>query len=145
MQDVRRIREVDLKNRTLQRGIILVCAACSITTSGCGVLNIPEEATVAINEWADREGETDPCRIDAMQHCVGASATASECGQPCALLLGSLLELSQGDGDPMDFHNNEAGAACQQQLTDSDTGAIACCQDLLIQTPSALQLDGRCR
>lgn len=120
---------------------VLVAAALVGFLSGCGVLDVRADTDAAVAAWAQRTGETDPCKIDAMQHCVGASATAASLGPHLALLLGQLLELQQGDGDPMDLHNNEAGANCAVPLTD----AVACCEDILNAAPSPLRTDGRCQ
>lgn len=119
---------------------VLVMAATACFLSGCGVLDVRAETDAAVVVWSQRTGETDPCRIDAMQHCVGASATAASLGPHLALLLGQLLELQQGDGDPMDLHNNEAGANCAVPVTD----AVACCEDMLNAEPPQLRTDGRC-
>ena len=72
-----------------------------LSTAGCGVLAIPGEATDAVDAWRDRTGETDPCRYDAMQHCVGGSAAGAACGRNCAILLGQLLEIAQNDAAKM--------------------------------------------
>ncbi len=112
--------------------------------SGCGVVDVRDDANAAVDAWTLQTGETDPCRIDAMQHCIGASATAASVGPPLALLLGQLLELQQGDGDPMDLHNNEAGAGCAMPITDEPGGAVDCCEALLNAAPPLLRTDGRC-
>lgn len=112
--------------------------------SGCGVLDVRADADAAVEAWVRDTGETDPCRIDAMQHCVGASVAAAAYGPHWALLLGQLLELQQGDGDPMDLHNNEAGVNCAAAITGESGGAVACCEDMLNAHPSPLRTDGRC-
>jgi hypothetical protein len=113
--------------------------------SGCGVFDVRADTDAAIEAWAQRTGETDPCRLDAMQHCVGAAATAASVGPDWALLLGQLLEAQQGDADPMDLHNNEAGASCATPITDDPDGAVACCEELLNADLPLLRLDGRCQ
>jgi len=124
--------------------MMLVCvlgmAATASLISGCGVLDVRADADAAVAAWAQHTGETDPCKIDAMQHCVGASATAASLGPHLALLLGQLLELQQGDGDPMDLHNNEAGANCAVSITD----AVICCEGMLNTVPSLLRTEGLC-
>ena len=119
--------------------------------AGCGVFNVPDDAKRAVADWRERAGETDPCRIDAMEHCVGGSAAAAECGSACAVLLGQLLELRQSDGNAMDLLNNQAGASrCQlpiftaASLTPNDGDAVGCCEILLNQTPPLLELGGPC-
>ncbi|MBN2563866.1 MAG: hypothetical protein JXQ75_23370 [Phycisphaerae bacterium] len=123
---------------------VLVTASLVGLLSGCGVFDVRADTDAAVEAWAQRTGETDPCRIDAMQHCVGASATAASYGPHWALLLGQLLELQQGDGDPMDLHNNEAGANCAVPITGESAGAVACCEDMLNADPPLLRTDGRC-
>lgn len=115
-----------------------------LPVSGCGVFDVRQQADAAVEAWRLRTGETDPCRIDAMQHCVAASATAASCGHDCALLLGLLLELQQEDGDPMDLNNNAAGAGCAAAIGDEPGDAVDCCEALLNADPPMLQLDGRC-
>ncbi len=130
----------------------LLIAASVSGAAGCGVLDVPDVARQAVADWCDRNGETDPCRIDAMEHCVGGSAAAAACGPGCAILLGRLLEERQGDGNAMDLHNNEAGAmSCGLPILAEDArvgmetvDAIACCELLLDHVPSGLQLDGPC-
>jgi len=128
--------------------IVLAAAA----TSSCGVLDLPDDARRAVADWRDRNGETDPCRIDAMEHCVGGSAAAAACGPECAILLGQLLEQRQGDGNAMDLHNNEAGATrCGLPILADNAGvdseivdAVGCCERLLRSEPSELRIDGPC-
>ncbi len=112
--------------------------------SGCGVFAVRDETDAAVEAWRVRTGETDPCRIDAMQHCVAASSTAAACGHDCALLLGLMLEWQQEDGDPMDLHNNAAGAGCAAAISDEPGDAVDCCEALLNAAPPMLRLDGRC-
>lgn len=124
---------------------VVAIAAMVGFLAGCGVLDVRDDANAAVEAWAQRAGEADSCRIDAMQHCVAASATAAAVGPQWALLLGQLWELQQGDGDPMDLHNNEAGAGCAAPITGELGGAIACCEDLLNADPPLLRTDGRCQ
>lgn len=119
--------------------------AAAVFLSGCGVLDVRADADAAVEAWAQRTGETHPCRIDAMQHCVGASVATASYGPDLALLLGQLLELQQGDGDPMDLHNNQAGAHCAVPITGEPGGAVDCCEDMLNRQPSLLRTDGRCQ
>jgi hypothetical protein len=123
---------------------VLVAAALVGFLSGCGVFDVLADTDAAVEAWVQRTGETDPCRIDAMQHCMGASATAASYGPHWTLLLGRLLELQQGDNDPMDLHNNEAGTNCAVPITGEPGGAAACCEDMLNADPSLLRTDGRC-
>jgi hypothetical protein len=108
------------------------------------VFDVVEYAEVAVEAWGQRSGETDPCRLDAMQHCVGASAAAASYGPCAAVLLGQLFEVQQGDGDPMDLYNNEAGANCAAPITGEAGGAVACCEAMLNADPPLLRTDGRC-
>jgi len=126
--------------QVLKKGLTGLCGLIT----GCGVLDIPDEAIEAVMAWKEQTGETDICRVNAMQHCVAASAVSDECGVTCAVLLGALLELRQLDGDPMDFHNNRAGAGCSAPIADGADGAVQCCQGLLNARPSALRTDGKC-
>ncbi len=123
----------------------LIAAVMVCSLSGCGVLAVRDDANAAVDAWAQQAGETDPCRIDAMQHCIGGSAAAASIGPQWAVLLGQLLELQQGDGDPMDLHNNEAGADCAAPITGAPGGAVACCEDMLNADPSPLRSDGPCQ
>lgn len=132
----------DFRNGALLRASLVIA---SLPCGGCGILQLPREATAAIEEWRDRTGDADPCRFNAMQHCVAASATAAACGAPCAVALGRLLEIAQNDGDPMDLHNNAAGADCAAPIAGDDADAVACCEQLLNATPSGLSLSGSCR
>jgi len=92
--------------------IACVCAPCLFA-------NDPrEEANDAVQGWINATGQTDSCRIDAMQHCVGAALVAYDCGWMCALCAGDLQELWQGDWDPMDYANNEAGVQCPSATSD---------------------------
>ncbi len=124
---------------------VLVAAVLVGLVSCCGVLDVRDDANAAVDAWEQQTGETDPCRIDAMQHCIGGSATAATVGPQWALLLGQLLELQQGDGDPMDLHNNEAGANCAAPITGEAGGAVACCEEMLNADPPLLRTDGRCQ
>lgn len=127
------------------RVCLLIAVVLAGALSGCDVLDVRAETDAAIDAWAGQTGESDPCRLDAMQHCVGASATAASVGPQWAVLLGQLLEAQQGDGDPMDLHNNAAGADCAAFITDNEGGAIGCCEAMLNADPPLLQTDGRCR
>jgi hypothetical protein len=131
---------VFLGGTLLRAAVAVAWLACA----GCGILQIPREATAAVEEWRDRTGDVDPCRVNAMQHCVAASATAAVCGAPCAVALGRLLEIVQDDGDPMDLHNNAAGADCAAQIAGDDADAVGCCEHLLNAAPSGLSLSGFC-
>jgi hypothetical protein len=126
--------------RFLEIGLVLT----ALPVTGCGVFEVPDEAIAAVDEWERLKGENDPCRVNAMEHCVAASAVAEQCGDSCALILGLLLEIRQGDADPMDFHNNRAGAGCAKPIETGGGGAIACCEELLDAQPSALRTDGKC-
>lgn len=125
-------------------GSVLGSAALAGLLSGCNVFSVRADADAAVAAWARRTGETDPCRIDAMQHCVGASAVAASYGPDWAVFLGQLLEFQQDDGDPMDLHNNGAGADCAQAITAEPGGAVSCCEDMLDAAPPLLRTDGRC-
>lgn len=98
----------------------------------------------AVQAWSAQNAETDKCRVNAMQHCVAASAVAAECGPSCAVILGVLLEIRQIDGDPMDLHNNHKGAQCGFAIGGIPDDAIACCEELLNSDPPSLRTDGRC-
>ncbi len=111
---------------------------------GCGLGNVVSDADVAVTKWATQNGEVDACRLDAMQHCVGASAAAAICGRNCALLLGDLLEFRQDDGNAMDLANNEAGAGCALPVDGVDAGAVFCCEMLLNAESPGLVIDGPC-
>jgi len=124
---------------------LLVVAGALAALSGCGVFTVPREASEAAAQWRDEREETDPCRFDAMEHCVGGSGAAAACGRSCAILLGRLLELYQRDGNAMDLFNNAAGAGCALPIGTSSDGAVACCEALLNSTPSGLVTDGPCR
>ena len=113
--------------------------------SGCGVFEVPDRAIAAVNAWKEQTSESDPCRVNAMQHCVAASAVADQCGETCAVVLGALLELRQLDGDPMDFHNNRAGSRCAAPIGEASGGAIDCCEKLLNSDPPSLRTDGKCQ
>jgi len=134
-----------MRNSNVMSVCILTTAALAGLLPGCGVVDVRDDANAAVDAWALRTSETDPCRIDAMQHCVGASIAAAAYGPPWALLLGQLLELQQGDWDPMDLHNNEAGTHCAAAITGEPGGAVACCEDMLNADPSPLRTDGRCQ
>ena len=58
-----------------------------------------------------------------MQHCLGASLMAEQCGKECAVLVADWQEEWQGDPGTMDYHNNKEGAACGQGVPE----AIDCC------------------
>ena len=112
----------------------------------CGWKNNPRPPTTdAINDWKARTGETDPCRIDAMQHCVGSSALTDSCGVWCAAFLGYAQEVEQGDGDQMDLDNNAAGRDCGKAITGGADGAVACCEAKLNADPPGLNLTGNCQ
>ncbi len=114
-------------------GIPLACAPCALR-------NDPREnALDEVRSWADRRGDTDSCRINAMKHCVAAAVLADACGSRCAVWAGEILEILQGDGDPMDKHNNEQGSQCNGSM---DNIAIECCEELL--AAGALRTDGSC-
>ncbi len=117
---------------------------CVLGVSGCGVLAVPDQAIIAVAAWSQTTGESEGCRINAMQHCVAASAVSAQCGPACAVLLGRLLEIRQLDGDPMDLHNNEAGADCGLAIEGDPDNAITCCEELLNSDPPKLRTDGRC-
>lgn len=103
--------------------------------------NDPREAgNNAIQGWINMTGETDLCRIDAMQHCVGAALVAYDCGMSCAVCAGELQELWQLDWDTMDYCNNEVGAAC---LSPTAPEAVTCCQAQLYL--GGLCLQGNCQ
>ncbi len=122
----------------------LLMAAVSSAMTGCGVFGVPADANRAVDAWKERTGETDPCRIDAMQHCVGGSAASAACGPLCAALLGEALEAFENDGDPADLFNNNAGIGCGRRIDGTAQGAVACCEALLDAVPSGLDLSGRC-
>ncbi len=124
---------------------VLVSATLAAFLSGCGLFDVRADTDAAVEAWAQRTGEADPCRLDAMQHCVGASTTTASVGPDWALLLGQLWEAQQRDADPMDLHNNEAGAGCATPITGEPDGAIACCEDMLNAEPPMLRLNGRCQ
>lgn len=114
-------------------GIPLACAPCALR-------NDPREnALDEVWSWAGRTGETDSCRINAMQHCIAAAVLADDCGSRCAVWAGEILEILQGDGDPMDKHNNEQGSQCNGSM---DNIAIRCCEDML--DAGGLRTDGSC-
>jgi hypothetical protein len=95
----------------------------------CVYANDPRDtANAAVQDWINATGETDLCRIDAMQHCVGAALLSGDCGATCAVCAGEINEFLQGDGDPMDYANNEAGAGC---ATQDPVAAVTCCEDKL--------------
>jgi RHS repeat-associated protein len=114
-----------------------VCLACGAASHGY----VTASATAMLNQWAEWEsakGTLTMCRLDAMQHCIGAFMAANECGGACALCLGELLELRQGDGDAMDYDNNQAGVECEAQLTTP----ISCCEQKL--DSGELNTSGNC-
>lgn len=123
----------------------LVLLGIAAATAGCGVFTVPADANNAVNAWKQRTGETDPCRIDAMQHCIGGSAASAACGPLCAGLLGYAVELVENDGDPMDLFNNNAGIGCARPIDGTQDGAVSCCEALLDAEPSGLDLSGRCQ
>ncbi len=125
-------------------GSVLGSAALAGLLSGCKVFSVRADADAAVAAWAQRSGETDPCRFDAMQHCVGASGVAASYGPDWAVFLGQLWEFQQDDGDPMDLHNNEAGADCARAITSEPSGAVSCCENMLDAEPPLLRTDGRC-
>lgn len=113
--------------------IALACAPCALRNDPHE--NVPNE----VWSWAGRTGETDSCRINAMQHCVAAAVLADDCGSRCAVWAGETLEILQRDGAPMDEHNNEQGSQCNGSR---DNIAIECCAGLL--ATGALRMDGSC-
>lgn len=120
--------------------------------TGCGVLAVPDAARQAVEDWRIRSQEVDPCRVDAMEHCVGGSAAAWSCGSLCAIVLGRLLEIRQNDGNAMDLANNQLGAEeCGLPILAGDPApdgvgadAVSCCETLLNQPDGALVTDGPC-
>ena len=87
--------------------------------------------------------DDDGCKLDAMQHCVGAAMLADRCGAKCAIWAGKLVELKQLDWSRRDLRNNRAGATrCRNA-----TSPVKCCETLLKlgkldTTPDS---DGRCK
>ena len=122
-----------LGNATVGCGIPIVCMPCALQ-------NDPRDNTLSeVGSWADGMNETDSCRINAMQHCVAAAMLADDCGVSCAVWVGEVLEILQGDGDSMDIHNNEQGSQCNSSMV---TDTIACCDALL--DVGGLRTDGDC-
>jgi hypothetical protein len=112
--------------------------------TGCGLPSVVTDADAVVADWARDRSEVDPCRIDAMQHCVGASAAAAVCGRYCAVVLGDILEIQQSDGNAMDRANNAVGAGCGRAITGIADGAVACCELLLDADPPGLVTEGPC-
>jgi hypothetical protein len=107
----------------------------------CVLANDPRtEASAVAAQWNAGEDEPDSCRENAMEHCMAASLLANSCGASCAIWAGEVNERLQRDGDPMDLHNNEQGAACSRGTT---ADANVCCEQLL--DAGELRTDGRCR
>lgn len=117
-------------------GILLTCGC-----TPCVLLNDPQdEANDAVQSWVNATGQNDLCRIDAMQHCVGAALLASDCGGLCAVCAGEINEWIQGDGDAMDYQNNWEGALCAGATA---TEAVDCCESKLLA--GVLILIGNCQ
>ena len=115
-------------------GVGLACLPCTIR-------NDPRATTdEAVARWAQARDDSDPCRLDAMQHCVAAALLANRCEPACAIWAGQINERLQRDGDPMDFHNNEQGADCEGE---SVSVAVACCEQRL--DAGALGIEGTCQ
>jgi hypothetical protein len=113
-----------------------------------------DTAIASVEQWAARADKSDPCRINAMEHCVAAALLAGDCGDQCAIWAGEVLEALQRDGDPMDTHNNRRGAQCEAaEAAEDDDGmddgglgpdaAIDCCTAMLEN--GDLRTNGRCR
>jgi len=112
-----------------------VCAPCILSN-----LDLGNSAYAAEEAWANATGESDLCRRDAMQHCIGAALMANACGSACSTCAGEILETLQPDWDPMDIANNEAGATCPGSTTQE---AVACCEGKLLS--GQLTLTGNCQ
>jgi hypothetical protein len=116
-------------------GIALLCVC-----TPCVLGNDPQdEATAAVLNWANAGAKTDACRIDAMQHCVGAAMLAWDCTATCTICAGEVGEWLQEDGDPMDLWNNEKGVHC---AADSTQEIVECCEAKL--NTGELRTDGNC-
>ena len=126
--------------------LAVAVSVAAVLAGGCDVLDVRPEADAAVADWAAATGETDACRLDAMQHCVGAALAARRFGPGAAVLLGMLNELDQADFDPMDLHNNQAGVGCAGESAEmaGAAGSTTCCAELLNADPPSLRTDGRC-
>ncbi|MBW2738109.1 MAG: hypothetical protein JRE64_04515 [Deltaproteobacteria bacterium] len=84
-----------------------------------------------LSNWILATGESDSCRVDAMQHCIGGGIASAKCGSICAIFLGGLLELTHHpEISGRDLYNNFWGAACGV-FASNNQDVVDCCESLL--------------